>query len=379
MDATEIIAEITRQARAAGARGADYQEFASSDSLFDLVGQLDASGARFDTDVFEAAFCEGRREWRVERGGWRTIWTTAPKDYDWFGTEEVEVAGLWHGKTLRRVIAEPSRADCQEDRYSSGCHYAKCDDPRVVERRIADQLAAEKAEKAARETRRAAGLQWLAALGDEVLADEALGTGDAMDAEVHARCLTWSDLEAEKRDRREKREAAERAVAWARCCALVPAGATLIDDGAPSRVTYIGATPYRTPGRDPRVWHAVRLEQGWPRDDAEQAVVVGEGNDVLGALATVADRIEKGELRVARPDEHVPPRAAIQRIGAEDWAKILRVVVDDRTVWVGRPRFTWDPRVVDEHGHLVRPGRVRQAAEAALRARDFGGAAAGFS
>jgi hypothetical protein len=40
------------------------------------------------------------------RPGWVAFWTTAPEDYDWFGTGTAEQCGEWKGKQLRRVVAD---------------------------------------------------------------------------------------------------------------------------------------------------------------------------------------------------------------------------------------------------------------------------------
>jgi len=52
-------------------------------------------------------------------------YTTAPTDYDWFGTTTVAVAGVdKRGKTIRKVTSPASRVDAQRGRYASGLHMA---------------------------------------------------------------------------------------------------------------------------------------------------------------------------------------------------------------------------------------------------------------
>lgn len=52
-------------------------------------------------------------------------WTTAPKDYDWFGTREICAAGrATNGKVIRMVAGPAHRVEVQRDRYASGCHMA---------------------------------------------------------------------------------------------------------------------------------------------------------------------------------------------------------------------------------------------------------------
>ena len=54
------------------------------------------------------------------------IYTTAPKDYDWGFTTEVNanVGTASNGKTIRGVTIPDSRVDDQVGRYQSGLHMA---------------------------------------------------------------------------------------------------------------------------------------------------------------------------------------------------------------------------------------------------------------
>lgn len=56
-------------------------------------------------------------------------YTTAPEDYDWFGTRTVEIAGTYLGtnnkqKPVRKVTGPKFRVEAQRDRYASGLHLA---------------------------------------------------------------------------------------------------------------------------------------------------------------------------------------------------------------------------------------------------------------
>lgn len=52
-------------------------------------------------------------------------WTTAPKDYDWFGTREICIAGTAsNGKAIRMVAGPARRVEDQRNRYGSGLHMA---------------------------------------------------------------------------------------------------------------------------------------------------------------------------------------------------------------------------------------------------------------
>ena len=368
---TTEIGELRDRARAAGARGATYQDWLWDEgpNAGEAVCALRDAG---DHSV-EEAHREGARAKKVT-DGWVAIWTTAPADYDCFGTEEVERCGTWCGKALRRVLAHPHHAVYQEDRYGSGLHFSGREDPRVEEARRVERLAAEARERAAAEGRRAGGLFWLRELPEAELEGD---DEDALDALLRERGCGWPDVRAERKRRAEARAAAARAAQWARCRALFPDGATLIDDGAPSRD---GSYGFRIPGRDPAAYRAVevrvgyRVEAGFAKPDADEALVHANGGQSIGSLADVAARIERRELRLARPDEHVPPLAVVERLGCS-FKEVLRFdVAAGPHVWVGRPRFAYDPVVLDDRGHLVRKKAIVEAALRALRERDFGGA-----
>jgi hypothetical protein len=64
---------------------------------------------------------------RTNDNGTVTIFTTAPSDYDYGYTTEIEAiaaVGTYRGKVWRRVEIVANRADYQCRRYGSGCHGA---------------------------------------------------------------------------------------------------------------------------------------------------------------------------------------------------------------------------------------------------------------
>jgi len=53
-------------------------------------------------------------------------YTTAPTNYDWFGTHTLEenVGTTTNGKTIRKVAGPATRVEAQRGRYGSGLHLA---------------------------------------------------------------------------------------------------------------------------------------------------------------------------------------------------------------------------------------------------------------
>jgi hypothetical protein len=362
--------DFVTRAREAGERGESWSRFTSD--VCEEVAAFDAAGnPRTEVDEMQAAWREGRQAHRIANG-WLVRWTTASEDYDQFGTETVEHCdGDYHGKKLRKVLLCPDYADYQAGRYGSGLHGCWDEDPREQERRWAEERAREKAEREEREARRKAGLEWLATAPDELVD----GDEDAFDEELRARGLRWEDGRDERRNRKARREAEARAVTWAHCRALVPDGATLIDKGSDGYRGFYGWVP----GRQPQAWRNIEIRPSYEcADDADKARVVSRDGfaigpeDYAGSLLVVAEAIEKGEMRIAGPDEHVPPRAVVQRIG-KSFTEILRVELGGKVAWVGEPTFG-DPLVLDDSGRIVRTKALREAAEKAWRAKRFGGA-----
>lgn len=350
-------AALIEAARKAGAEGVSFSDFASLDSTIEAATSLDPEA--LDVPALEVAHAEGVREYRAKT--WVSCWTTASERYDHFGTHTVEGPFSWEGKELRRVLMHPNYADQQRARYWSGLCGDWDEDPREVERKIREELSCARIEKFVRGVRAACGAAWLASLSDHELKHY-----DEDERDELLRCFGLDrDHPREERERRAAlREASERAAEWARCRVLVPDGATLIDEGTPGfRGTYGWIA-----GRPKDAWRLVKVEPHYAyKDDAEQARVVGEGptpaGTYVGSLAYVAGRIEAGEMRLARPDEHVPPRAVVDRIG-RPFDEVLRVEEGGRVVWVGRPTFATEPMVLDDDAKIVRSKKVREAAAA---------------
>jgi hypothetical protein len=332
--------DLITMAREAGRSGQDYGRWTASDEVQDAV----VSVHDLDTDALEAAFLEGRREWRLTH--WRVVWTTAPADYDWFGTETVEECGDWYGKKLRKVVIEPAQFVGQTGRYGSGLHASWEEDPRIAEARVKAKLDAERAAHAEYEAKRAAGLVWLQTATEAELED--------FDT-FEPRGLRWGDISKEKKRRSDEAEAKRRVDEWTRCLAIVIDGSILVDDGEPSRRNQWGIVP----GRSPHIYYNVRIVKGWP-DDAEHANVFGDGNHNAGGLSYVADWITSGRLRVVAASD-VPPRLVVERIGHDRVKEIRRVEVEGRVVWVGRALYGSEDLVLDEKGHTVRSKKILQA------------------
>ncbi len=159
--------------------------------------------------------------------GWVSRWTTAPTDYDTFGTTTAEICSDWHGKPLRRILCHPHHAGYQAARNSSGMHATWDADPRVEEREAAERAERRRAEDAARATRRAQSLAWLTtATKDEI---EGIKDRD----EVGAHGLTYADIHEDAQRRATAAAETERAATWERCRSAFADGAILVDDGAP--------------------------------------------------------------------------------------------------------------------------------------------------
>ena len=143
------LAELCSMARAAGASGESWAHWTASDAVQDAIETVDD----LDTDAIKSAFKEGARENRIAT--WRTVWTTAPADYDTFGTETIEECGPWFAKSLRRVAIEPGNFVYQTSRYGSGLHSWWKDDPRVEQAKVEARAAEERVERKQREEKRA--------------------------------------------------------------------------------------------------------------------------------------------------------------------------------------------------------------------------------
>lgn len=363
MSAAEALLQL---ARSFGAAGKAYTDLTYSDEFvaaYEAVeAECDGRVDRATKEGFEAAYCAGRREWRLA-GGWRTAWTTAQADYDGFGTETAEGPFEWEGKQIRRVLIDPNYFSWQTGRYP----VEWAEDPREVEAKIQAKLAAEKVEREVLEARRADGLLWLRS------ADQALleGEEEGLDTALVSRCLTYADRKVELKRRAEEKAAAKRAAKWAVCRAAFKDGDTLIDAGTEGYRSHYGWVP----GQEPRAWLRCKVQPHYScEDDASEARVVSDEDlrTSVGTLEVVAGWLASGRMRVAGPEDLVPPRAVVERIGAR-FDEVARVEAFGKVAWVGRPVGSAGALVVDDDGHLVRAKKLREAAERVQGERYFGG------
>lgn len=360
MSAAEALLQL---ARSFGAVGKPYTDLTYSDEFvaaYEAVEvECDGRVDRATKEGFEAAYLAGRREWR-QAGGWKSAWTTASTDYDGFGTETAEGPFEWEGKQLRRVLIDPSYFSWQTGRYPVDWD----EDPREVEAKIQAKLAAEKAEREAHEQRRAEGLVWIRTADVD-------GDDDAVDEEARAHGLGWEDVRAERRRRAEEKVAVERAAKWAVCRAAFKDGDTLIDAGTEGYRSHYGWVP----GQEPRAWLRCKVQPHYScEDDASEARVVSDEDlrNTVGTLEVVAGWLASSRMRVAGPEDLVPPRAVVERIGAR-FDEVARVEAFGKVAWVGRPVGSAGALVVDDDGHLVRAKKLREAAERVQGERYFGG------
>lgn len=339
--------DIATLARAAGAAGQSWAQLTCDDAVQDYVCDHDATDA--DLAMWRAAFDAGEAE-HLTAQGWLSRWTTAPTDYDCFGTTTAEQCGDWYGKPLRHILCHPHHAGYQAGRNSSGNHPTWDEDPRIEERVAAERAERWKVEDAARAARRTTGLAWLTAATEAEI-------DDAKDRdEVESRGLTYVDLRDELQRRADTIAAAERAATWTRCRAAFDDGAIIIDDGTPG---FRGVYGWIS-GQPTRIHYDARVTEHYAHPgDAEHATV-----SEAGSLAYVADWIASGRMRVVSPGD-VPPEPVVKRIGHECWKDIRRVEVVGRTVWVGRARGAYEMLVLDERGRIVRAKAVLAAATTA--------------
>jgi len=347
--------DLVEGARAAGLAGKSWHDWVMSDEVQDVIAAKEHF-SRADQDAIEKAFNEGRREVSIARG--RIVWTTAPSDYDMADATELEIVGDYFGKPLRKVAIDPEGYRDQTNRYASGTYGVWDNDPIEEDRLAREKYARQDAERAAVEAKHQAGIEWLRTASAEELADEDLCW------EHGAR---HQDVREEKTRRREQEVGEKRAGDWARVSALIPEGATLIDEGAYIPAPMVGLRPIH---RAANVYYDVRVVHGYP-DDIEHAHLEhatgrrGRGSMAL-ALSSALDLIGKGQLRVAAEGE-VPPYPVVERIGADKWKDIRRVEVGGRVVWVGRATFGSEDLVLDAEGKLVRARKIADAAIAAAQ------------
>lgn len=351
-------------ARSFGVAGKSYTDLTFSDEFVTAVEAVESSGST-DRDIresVESAFCEGRREWRLA-GGWKTAWTTAPTDYDGFGTETAEGPFEWEKKPLRRVLIDPDYYSWQTGRYGSGGHGEWDEDPRVTDARIKERLARERAEREASEKRRVDGLAWIRTADID-------GDDDAADKLARVHGLAWEDVRVERRRRSEEKTATERAAKWAACRASFKDGDTLIDNGVPGHRNHYGWVS----GIESRAYIRCKVKAHYScEDDAELALVHEDDfRSTVGTLAEIAAMFASGRMRVAGPEDVIPPRAVTDRLRVS-WKDVLRVDINGRVVWIGRQFASSETLVLDDDGHIVRAKKLVDSACSIRREQYFGG------
>lgn len=351
--------ELCRQTKELAKRGMSLDDILFADEIGDAYCALSTSG-ELDKDKLEAAFVEGRREYRVANG-WICLWTNAHETYDAFDTESIEEFE-YDRKVVRRVLVNPRHEDFQRARYASGANVWD-EDPREIAKRVQERIAKDKAEFEEKRRVREEGLAWLRTVDvAKFWTDE-----NAFDIELHNRGLTWKDAREEEKRREEESEAKERAAEWERCRSAFVDGCTIVDPGRDAERGKYGPIP----GTDCAVYRNVRVIPSYEKgreDNAEDARVVDERNADVGSLWSVAGRIQGGSMRVAGLDECLPPTAVMDRLRPSRLDHVVRVECEGRVVWGMRERCSYmSIIVVDEIGKLVRKRSIKEAAEKVVR------------
>jgi hypothetical protein len=93
--------DLTTIAHAAGTAGRSWEQFQGDDAVQAYVCANDDYENHIE--AWRAAWQTGTIQHLTARG-WVSRWTTAPTDYDCFGTLTAELCGDWYGKPLRRRI-----------------------------------------------------------------------------------------------------------------------------------------------------------------------------------------------------------------------------------------------------------------------------------
>lgn len=349
--------DLAPSARAAGEAGQDWMEWTFQEDVQAAITAHAETGGRRGRLIRECekAYEDGRRA--AKRATWTVCWTTAPEDYDTFGTETlIPDAGEWCGKTLRQVAIDPRHLDYQSCRYGSGLHGTWEKDPREEEKRWAAEREKERSELAAREERRGLGRVWLSTLTDEELS--------SLSDEDYDRGFLNEDVRAEKKSRAEESAEKERAEKWTRCRALFPAEPfVLVSDQVDSKISVVHNYAFRVPGKDSKVYYDASVAE--VGEDADRSWITA-GREQIGSLADVAWSVEQGHWRVAR-SEDVPPKKVLDRIGHDKLAEIKRLEINGRSVWVGRARFSYENLILDEKGRIIRAKKIVEEASRLAR------------
>jgi hypothetical protein len=340
-----MLDKVIDAARAAGAAGETWYQFQVDDALQRWIDEVGRDGYDSGIRHIEAAFEAGAAEQR-KLNGWVERFTTAPADYDTFGTLHLRDAGDWNGKALRVVIIDPVHLNFQEMRYGSGLHGSWVEDPREVERARKEAFTRRIAEQKADEERRSSGLKWLRTATEDEIRD-----AHTVD-ELNPRGLQWSDAKAELERRKQEIEDLDRERRLARCREIVKDGMNIVEPRRePQRVDDI-LGGYVTKRRESRVYYSIRIGYG---NDPEEIQVSADGGEGPGTLADVARAIDSGEYQIGGDD--LPPRPVLDRIGHSRLRDVTSHCIADQTVWVGAAIFA-SPMVLNEKGHKVRKKSV---------------------
>lgn len=347
--------EIGVLAREAGRSGRNWMDWTADDAVQSYVFEHEA-----DSDVWEQAWERGRQEY-LRSKGWVTRWTTAPADYDTFGTRTVsshtlagessEYSGFRSDTTqvLREILVDFNHVQYQEGRNSSGLHPTWIEDPRIEALREIDRAKQRRIEEERRAELRVFGLAWLSFASDQEIETV------VQDDTVESRGITYSDVRVERKRRAEVVEIADRTTRWKACWALVPIGGILVDDGevfAPSN--------YGTSSRRPScVYYDIRLTDDWDQDPSKATVMAGKL--IVGCMEHVADWIKSGRLRVVQASE-VPPEPVMKRLGLDRLSSTKSFTFEGETVWVGYQLWVRDPLILSAKGRLIRRKSLRDKA-----------------
>lgn len=352
--------ELCQRTRELAVSGMSLDDILFEDEIGDAYCTLSTSG-ELDKDKLEAAFVEGRREYRVANG-WIYLWTNAYETYDAFDTESIEEFE-YDRKVVRKVLVNPRHEDFQHARYASGASVWG-EDPREIAKRVQERIAKDKAESEERRRIREEGLAWIRSMSDDDL-DSAID--DLGFDGIYERGLVWNDIRAEQKRRGEEKAAKEQAAEWERCRSAFVDGCTIVDPGCDAERGKYGPIP----GTDCAIYRNVRVVPSYEKgreDNAEDARVVDERNADAGSLWSIAGRIRGGSMRVAGPDECLPPTAVMDRLRPSRLDHIVRVEAEGRVVWGMRERCSFiSIVVVDENGKLVRKTSIKETAEKAVR------------
>lgn len=354
--------ELCRQTKELATRGMSLDDILFADEIGDAYCALSTSG-ELNKDKLEAAFVEGRREFRIANG-WICLWTNACETHDAFDTESIEEFE-YDRKVVRRVLIDPHRKDFQCARYASGASVWE-EDPREIAKRVQERIAKDNTKSEERRRVREEGLAWIRSMSDGDLDSTIDDFG--FDG-INVRGLVWNDIRAEQKRREEEKAAKEQAAEWERCRSVFVDGCTIV---VPGHDAIKGTNPWTDPSitaADCVIYRNVHVVPHWEKkNDPHEAWVEDERHAFVGSFYHVAAFIQRGLFRVAKPDECLPPAAVMVRLRPTRLDHVVRVEAEGRVVWGMRERHSFtEIIVVDESGKLVRKRSIKEAAEKVVR------------